>query len=194
MAPLPHSGEEVYAVAKTTGGSAQTGATATKSYFIREAPKYKVLHLATHAQANDRAGDFSFLVFAPQQDQSSGERMYVSEIYGLQLNAELITLSACETGLGQLYRGEGIVSIARAFASAGAHSIVQSQWVVSDAHTKDLMEMFYQNLKAGQPKDVALRKAKQEYLLKFPGESAHPYFWAGFILMGDNKPLSFFQK
>jgi CHAT domain-containing protein len=191
---LPYSGEEVYKIAKTTGGVALSGHSASKETFMQEAPKYHTLHLATHAQANDMAGDFSFLAFAPTGAQPNSNRLYVSEIYGLLLNAELVTLSACETGLGQLYRGEGIVSIARAFASAGAHSIVQSQWVVSDAQTRRLMEFFYENLKKGQAKDKALHEARQEYLRTFRGEEAHPYFWASFILIGDKKPLSFFKK
>lgn len=194
FSPLPYSGEEVYKIAKITDGIPLCGAQASKSTFIQEAPKFHALHLATHAQANDMAGDFSFLAFAPEAGQLNSNRLYVSEIYGLQLNAELVTLSACETGLGQLYRGEGIVSIARAFASAGAHSIVQSQWVVSDAQTRSLMEFFYENLKKGQPKDTALQEARQAYLRTFRGEAAHPYFWASFILIGDKKPLSFFGK
>lgn len=192
LAPLPFSGEEVYRIAALTGGKALAGAEATKSAFLLEAAQYRVLHLATHAQANDKAGDYSFLAFAPDPARPNAERLYVSEIYDLRLEAELVTLSACETGLGQFQRGEGIVSIARAFASAGAHSIVQSQWAVNDAQTRSLMELFYQNLKKGLPKDVALQQARLEYLRRFRGETAHPYFWAGFILIGDNTPLAIF--
>jgi CHAT domain-containing protein len=191
-APLPYSGEEVFKVAKITRGFVCTGANASKNTFIQEAPKYRVLHLATHAQANMVTGDFSFLAFAPYHGYPNGERMYVSEIYGLKLNTELVTLSACETGLGQIYQGEGIVSIARAFAAAGAHSILESQWAVNDAQTRFLMELFYQNLKKRKSKDVALQNAQRAYLSMFQGENAHPYYWAGFILMGDNRPLSLF--
>lgn len=193
LAPLPYSGEEVYKVAEITDGKALTGANATKNAFIAQAPQSRALHLATHARANDIAGDYSYLVFAPDPLHPDGDRLYVSEIYGLQLNAELVTLSACETGLGQMYRGEGIVSVARAFASAGARSIVQSQWAVSDAQTRRLMELFYQNLKTGLPKDRALQKARSAYLAAYRGELAHPYFWAGFILIGDNAPLHLFN-
>ncbi len=193
LAPLPYSGEEVYKVAEITDGKVLTGAKAAKNAFIAQAPQFRVLHLATHARANDIAGDYSYLVFAPDLLHPDGERLYVSEIYGLQLNAELVTLSACETGLGQMYRGEGIVSVARAFASAGARSIVQSQWTVSDAQTRRLMELFYQNLKTGLPKDRALQKARSAYLATYRGELAHPYFWAGFILIGDNAPLHIFN-
>jgi CHAT domain-containing protein/tetratricopeptide (TPR) repeat protein len=192
FSPLPFSGEEVYKIARVAGGKTLTGAAATKDAFLRAAPRYRVLHLATHAQANDRAGHYSFLTFAPQNGYPQGERLYVSEIHGLRLNAELAVLSACETGLGQMYRGEGVISVARAFAAAGAHSIVQSQWVVNDAKTRDLMVFFYQNLKKDVPKDLALQEAQKEYLRTFRGEEAHPYFWAGFILIGDVQPLGRF--
>jgi CHAT domain-containing protein len=182
--PLPFSGEEVYKVAKLMDGKALTGKIATKAAFQREAGQYRTLHLATHARANDGAGDYSYINFAPTPEYPQGERLYVSEIYGLRLNADLVTLSACETGLGKMYRGEGVVSIARAFASAGARCILQSQWTVSDAKTRHLMIYFYQNLKNGLAKDVALHLAKEEYLRKFKGEEAHPYFWAGFVLVG----------
>ena len=192
LAPLPFSGEEVYKIAALCGGEVLAGADATKYNFIRNAGRYTVLHLATHARANTLTGDYSYLVFAPDSTRPNSAWMYVSEIYGLQLNAELVTLSACETGLGPLQRGEGILSIARAFAAAGARSMVQSQWTVSDAQTRRLMELFYQNLRKGQPKDLALRQARQEYLAQFRGEDAHPYFWAGFLLAGANRPLIFF--
>lgn len=187
--PLPFSGEEAFRIAQISGGTALTGSAASKAAFLRDAPRYRVLHLATHARANDQAGGYSFVAFAPQPGSPEGERLYVAEIHGLMLPAELVTLSACETGLGQMLRGEGIVSVARAFASAGAGSIVQSQWAVSDGKTRRLMEFFYQNLKAGQTKDVALQTAQNQYLRQYRGEEAHPYFWAGFALLGDAKPL-----
>lgn len=190
-APLPFSGEEVMKIAGIAGGEALEGTKATKEVFIRKAPRYRVLHLATHAWANDVTGDLSYLDFAPDFSRPNAERLYVNDIYGLPLDAELVTLSACETGLGQLERGEGIVGLSRAFAAAGARAVVQSQWAVGDASTRRLMEMFYQNLAKRLPKDLALQKARQEYLLRFRGEEAHPYFWAGFVLFGDNRPVSF---
>ncbi len=182
--PLPFSGEEVYHVAQLTHGKAMAGKLATKKAFMDEAGQYRILHLATHARANDRAGDYSYINFAPSAEYPQGERLYVSEIYGLGLHADLVTLSACETGLGKMHRGEGVVSIARAFVSAGAHSILQSLWTVSDAKTRHLMIYFYQNLNKGLAKDEAMHLAKKDYVQKFKGEEAHPYFWAGFVLVG----------
>lgn len=193
LLPLPHSGEEVFKIAKIMDGRALVGAEASKAIFLREAPHCRILHLATHGlasnEASDRTSNFSFLSFH-STDEKSG-RLYVSEIYNLKLVADLVTLSACETGLGQLRRGEGILSLARAFASAGARSLVQSQWVVSDSQTRHLMVFFYKNLRRGLAKDLALAEAKREYLSKFRGEEAHPYFWAGFLLIGDSASIKF---
>jgi len=192
--PLPYSGEEVFKIAQLTGGTALTGPDASKAAFLREAPRHRTFHLATHARANGSTGSYSFVAFAPKPGYPEGERLYVSEIHGLSLPAELVTLSACETGLGQMLRGEGVISVARAFAAAGAASVVQSHWAIGDAKTRSLMEFFYQNLKAGKPKDATLQTAQTQYLRQYRGEEAHPYFWAGFALMGSARPLSGFKK
>lgn len=99
----------------------------------------------------------------------------------------MVVLPACETGIGKLQKGEGIISLARAFAYAGAKSIFTTLWQVSDEKTKSLMVSFYRNLKQGETKGAALRKAKLEYLdgNKGKGEATHPFFWAGLIGIGD---------
>ncbi len=191
MHPLPYSGDEVRQIATIMNGRAVVGRQATKTGFIRLAPGFRILHLATHGRANDRAGDFSFLAFPSSADSLEAEQLTAREIYTLKLNADLVTLSACETGLGQLYRGEGFISLSRAFASAGTKSIVHSLWTVNDAGTKNLMAYFYGNLRRGMAKDAALRQAKLSYLSKFRGEEAHPFFWSGFVLVGDSGPLLF---
>jgi CHAT domain-containing protein len=162
---------------------------ATKSKFLNVASNSKILHLATHAQANDKMGDFCFLIFSNRKDREEKELLYAREIYNLQLKADLVTLSACETGLGELKKGEGIISLARAFAYAGAKSIVTSLWQISDVRTKDLMISFYKNLHNGLQKDDALWKAKMDYLHKNKGEAASPFYWASFIGIGDMSPL-----
>ncbi len=162
------------------------GARATEDQFVKEAGQYRVLHLATHGKANDREGDYSFLAFTEQKDSLENELLYVRDIYNLALNAELVTLSACETGIGKLQKGEGIISLARAFAYAGAGSIVTSLWSVNDEQTKDLMLLFYRELQRGKPKNEALQSAKRQ-LAAQPG--SHPFYWAGFVAIGDMRPL-----
>ena len=189
LAPLPHSGEEVYRGARLMRGQIFVGADATEAKFMEMASQARILHLATHGQANDRAGDYCFLVFSEQKDTVENEILYARDIYNLQLNAELVTLSACETGIGEQQGGEGIISLARAFAYAGAKSIVTSLWSVSDAKTKDLMVDFYKNLRKGLRKDEALRQAKLDFLKRNKSENAHPFYWAGFVGIGKMGPL-----
>ena len=103
----------------------------------------------------------------------------------MPVNADLVVLSACETGIGEQQRGEGVLSLARAFAFAGAKSIVASLWSVNDQSTMQIMDNFYKEIKAGKPKNIALANAKRSYLLQNPGLGAHPFFWAGFVALGD---------
>jgi CHAT domain-containing protein len=102
----------------------------------------------------------------------------------MRLDAELVTLSACETGLGRDGDGEGLIGLTRAFQYAGARSVLASLWSVSDHTTAELMERFYTLLRAGRPKDLALQEA-QRALLHAGGAAAHPVHWAAFTLSGD---------
>ncbi|HRD83453.1 MAG TPA: CHAT domain-containing protein, partial [Saprospiraceae bacterium] len=86
-------------------------------------------------------------------------------------------LSACQTGIGKLRRGEGIISLSRAFAYAGAKGIIATLWSVNDKKTKDFMLLFYRHLQT-KPAAEALREARREYLNAHKGEAAHPYYWA----------------
>ncbi len=183
--PLSNSGEEAYRIAKAMNGEAIVGKNATEQKFIETAQTARIIHLATHGQTDDKSGDYSFLAFATLKDSLENGLLYVRDLYNLTLNADMVVLSACETGIGKLQRGEGIISLARAFAYAGAISIVTSLWSVNDAKTKDLMLLFYKNLKRGQSKDAALRGAKLNFIDKNTHPNAHPFFWAGFIGIGD---------
>ena len=109
--------------------------------------------------------------------------LQVYEIFNLRLNADLVVLSACETGLGKEVKGEGLIGLTRAFMYAGAPSLVVSLWKVQDLSTAELMVGFYRSLKNGSlSKAEALRQAQLELIRK--GQLAHPYYWAGFVLMG----------
>src|SRR5207249_3796589 len=105
------------------------------------------------------------------------------EIMNLNLRAELVVLSACETARGENVRSDGIVGLTRALQIAGARSVVTSQWKVADASTARLMVAFHRNLRQGLAKDEALRRAM--LLVQQDPKTAHPYFWAPFILTGD---------
>lgn len=184
LAPLPDSGKELFAIQKIMGGVPYYGEEATEVRFLKEAEKARVIHLATHARADNRVGDYAWLAFHEIKDSIENELIYVRDLYNLTLNADMVVLSACETGLGPLKQGEGIVSLARAFAYAGAKSIVTTLWNVNDARTAEIMILFYTNLKKGMPAAKALWQSKKDYLESKEDYKAHPYYWGGLIGIG----------
>ena len=151
------------------------------------ANRYRLLHLATHAQANPDQGDFSFIVFG---DGNGGyDSLYAKDLYLYDLEAELVILSACETALGTLYNSEGVISLARAFHYAGARSVLTTLWRVNEGANCSLLEQFYAALGRGADKKDALRTAKLNYLEEADPRAAHPVYWAGFQLLGNPRPM-----
>ncbi len=144
---------------------------------------YQYVHFATHGFVNEAIPAYSGVFLS--QDETSKEDciLFASEIYNLEIAADLVTLSACETGLGKFAYGEGIVGLTRAFLFAGAKNLLVSQWKVSDASTAKLMVDFYDNILAGKSKAAALREAKLA-LINIP-EFSQPYYWAPFVLIGE---------
>jgi CHAT domain-containing protein/Tfp pilus assembly protein PilF len=190
LGPLKYNDDEVRSISQMVPADLFMDSTATKEQFLKHASDYSIIHLSTHGKANDKMGDYSFLAFYDPQD-SSETWLYNRELYGLDLNADMVVLSACETGIGELQRGEGIISLARGFSYAGAKSIITTLWSVNDRSTQKVMELFYGNLAEGMPKDAALRQAKLAYLDEYPHLGKSPYFWAGIIPIGDMSPISF---
>jgi CHAT domain-containing protein/Tfp pilus assembly protein PilF len=186
---LPYTGEEVTRLQRIMGGEAVVGKEATEAIFTKKASNARIIHLSTHGKMDDKVGDYSYLAFTEQADSIENEWLYTRELYNLSLNADMVVLSACETGIGKLQRGEGIISLARAFAYAGAKSIVTTLWQVRDESTKDIMLLFYQNLKKGKDKDEALWLAKKAYIKGHKKELALPFFWSGIIPIGDMRPI-----
>jgi CHAT domain-containing protein/Tfp pilus assembly protein PilF len=176
---LPYSGAEVRAIASLLRGDAWLDTDARADRFRREAGRYRILHLATHSCADDRQGDYSYLL-----PERAGESLPAKDLYQFALAADMAVLSACEAGSGRLLQGEGIIGLVRAFTYAGARSVVASQWVAHDQSTADLMVGFYRHLRRGMPKDLALQQARLELFQKTPAQ-AHPFFWAGFRVYGD---------
>ena len=147
-----------------------------------------IFHFSGHAISGSVPSDESYLAFS--SDVSQGANVIsLNELYQLECNNDLVVLSACNTGVGQLAKGEGALSLARGFFYAGAKSVVSTLWAVNDKSSSMIMIDFHKNLKKGEAKDVALRNAKLSYLEKADPEYQHPYYWAGFIAMGDMSPL-----
>lgn len=143
---------------------------------------YRYIHLATHAYVSEAHPDKSGILFSAPDDSTEDGTLHAAEIYNLQLNAELVTLSACETGIGTIAEGEGMMSLSRAFQYAGAENLLVSLWSVNDRSTARLMIDFYkkQTNEAGMP--AALQEAKRAMINNV--EYAHPKYWAPFIFIG----------
>ncbi|PHN02202.1 CHAT domain-containing protein [Flavilitoribacter nigricans] len=193
LTPLAYNVPEAQQIAARYGGEVWVGEEATKQHFVKRAADYRILHLSTHGKANDKKGDYSFLAFQPRSADSLNDALlYNSELYTLSLNADLVVLSACETGIGELQRGEGIISLARGFSYGGAKSLVTSLWNVNDRSTKEIMEAFYDYLAQDLGKHEALRQAKLAYLERHKDASyfQSPYYWAAYIPIGDMAPVA----
>lgn len=141
------------------------------------------LHFATHGLVDERQPELSGLLLTPTGKDEDDGLLQVYEIFNLSLRADLVVLSACETGLGQKVTGEGLVGLTRAFLYAGSPSVVVSLWRVGDDSAPDLMVGFYDSLDRLGDKAEALREAKLAMIRE--GGSSHPYSWAPFILVGD---------
>ncbi|MBI1769012.1 MAG: CHAT domain-containing protein [Bacteroidetes bacterium] len=146
---------------------------------------FKFIHIATHGFANEESPELSGLLLAQDTTELEEDNvLYMGEIYNMQLKCELVTLSACETGLGKIMEGEGVVGLARALTYAGAQNILVSLWKVNDASTAALMIDFYQAL-LNESRDsisAALQKAKTNMIAS--GKYADPYYWSPFVLLG----------
>jgi len=181
---LKYNRDEVEAVAALTGGQRFLGTAATKSAFLQSAESASMLHLSLHAAADNLSGERTFLAFEDLSGEVGASLLFIPELYNLSIPADLVILSACETGIGRLLKGEGIISLARAFAYAGAKGILMTLWSVDDRVSRDLMVTFYEEIQKGWPADAALQRAKLR-MLEQGGRQAHPYFWSGFIGAGD---------
>jgi CHAT domain-containing protein len=143
------------------------------------------IHLATHGIMSERQPQYSGLVLTLDDDPQEDGLLQVYEVFNLKLNAELVVLSACRTGLGKEVKGEGLVGLTRAFLYAGARSLVVSLSQVVDASTAELMATFYREMDRSGEKADALRQAKLKVIEG--GRYAHPYYWSPFILVGEAK-------
>lgn len=190
--PLPEAEIEVNAL-KTIWENPSThvfvGTNASKRVFRQEASKYKIIHLATHGILDDASPMYSRLIMArAENDPTDDGLLEAREIMQLDLHADLVVLSACQTARGRIGAGEGMVGMSWAFFVAGVPSMLASQWKVNSAGTSKLMVDFHRRLKAqstpSETKATALQQASLD-LMKDP-RYRHPYFWAGFVLLGKN--------
>jgi len=184
---LPQTRREVQQIASLAGPNAVLllGKEATESAFKKEPlDQFRILHLAVHGFADTQYPERSALLLAPDPRAGEDGLLQVREILRLRLNAELTTLSACDSGVGKLEGQEGVSSLVEAFLVAGSKSVVASLWSADDVSTSALMENFYARLARGEPAASALRDTKLDLLAKF-GDQLSPYYWAAFIGVGE---------
>ncbi len=187
--PLEYSGTEAGKVHEMYKGSTLLlDSAATKSALLKLAVGSKILHIATHGLSDPLLGYRSFLLFAEVFAGSEQGILPGSEIYGLNLSADLTVLSACQTGTGFIEGGEGALGLCRAFMYAGSRSVVATNWSVNDGATATIMEAFYRNLQT-MPKHQALQEAKRQYLRETTPAFTTPYFWAAPVFYGNMQKM-----
>lgn len=196
LTPLPGASLEVKGIldifshkGATPDASALIGTEASESIYKENANRYRYIHFATHGYVDEQNPNFSALLLSPGRETEDGF-LYTHEIYTYPIHAELVSLSACETALGKLQQGEGLVSFVQAFFAAGSQNVMASLWSV-DESTYPLMVSFYKFLRKGFGEAEALRRAKLEFMRKnSPFENGakyancHPFLWAPFVLYG----------
>lgn len=181
---LFYTGREISEIASSFNKSSiYLDEKATKANFIKTVGMSKIHHLAMHSNLNKSDYEYSNLIFQNE------EKMYFHELYNLNFPSELVVLSACNTGVGNLLNGEGLMSISRALNYAGVKASIHSLWQVPDKETAELMTLFYQNLANRMSKVEALAQAKRIFIKNNPSK-IHPYYWAGFVLNGNPSPIS----
>jgi CHAT domain-containing protein/Tfp pilus assembly protein PilF len=189
LGPLPEAERQVKMLAKLYGAARSkvyVGAEASEGRIKREGATYRILHLAVHAILNDKNPMYSHLLLSQTDARANEDGLLEAwEIMNLNLKADLVVLAACETARGRIGNGEGIIGLTWASFVAGAPSIVVTQWKVDSSGTTELMLEFHRHLKLKRSKGEALRQAA----LKLQGtkEYNHPYYWAGFEIVGNGR-------
>ncbi len=193
---LKYSGVEIEKIASlfksNKADTLKRGQASERNVKGKDLSDYRIIHFATHAIIDDKKPGRSAIVLSLGQNYRDDGFLQMREVFNLRLNADLVTLSACQTGLGQLIKGEGIEGLNRAFFYAGASSVMLSLWAINDQSSYQLLERFYFHLRSSEPIMNALRRAKLEMI-----ESrvlAHPYYWGGFIITGETNRIVFAHR
>ncbi|MBN9657059.1 MAG: CHAT domain-containing protein [Acidobacteria bacterium] len=187
LAALPGASKEIAAITPLAvdGADALTGDSATETAVkAANLAQYRAIHFAVHASIDEQFPDRSALRLAKNSGPGQDGLLQAREVLSLPLNANLVTLSACDAGSGRVEGLAGMNSLVQAFLMAGAKTVVASTWAAEDNATAELMRNFYQHLKNGADKAEALTLAKRDLLAKY-GSNAQPFLWAGFRLVGD---------
>jgi CHAT domain-containing protein len=181
--------DEVKKARNLIGGDLFSGNQANETRFKLFAGDYKILHIASHTSMDNEFPTLSSLELTPEMDTLNDGLLYSYELYQLQLNAQLIVLSGCNTGMGQLKQGEGLLSLSRSFFYTGARSVAFTLWPQADQTVADIVIGFYKGIKNKKRLDDALQSAKLEYLTDADPAKSHPYYWGGFLIVGKTEAI-----
>ena len=179
LSELSYTAKEATTIKQNFNGMYLLKKDATKKRFESEVGNYSIIHLSTHASAGS--------YYEPPAIEFYDETLYLPEIYGYNLQTDLLVLSACETGIGTISKGEGAMSLAYGFAYAGVQNLIVSLWKVNDKSTELLMNGFYSNFAETGNKSNSLAQSKLDYLLNEDISAAKksPYYWASFVYIGN---------
>ncbi|MFK7969989.1 MAG: CHAT domain-containing protein, partial [Bacteroidia bacterium] len=183
---------QAIAIADRWDGDLFLAQDAQETRFRQSFQDYDILHLAQHGEANLEQPLASRLRFSLSGDTvpEHDGMLHAYEIYALEIPAKLVVLASCESGYGPLAQGEGVMSLARAFRSAGAQSVLNTAWEVDGRVAMPLMEAFYDQLADGKTPSRALRDSRSDFLQSAPPELVHPHYWAAFTMIGADKTIT----
>lgn len=186
---IPLGSENVRKTAWLTLGKSLRDNKATEKEVKKYSSNYDIIHFYAHGYEDTLNPANSKLFLATPEDSVEDGYLYAWEVYNMQLNAKLVSLASCYSGSGQLSKGEGVLSISRSFIFAGSESVIMSLWIASHKPTNEILNSFYLNLLKGMRKDEALQLAKLKYLEETNPILAHPRFWAGIVINGNQNKL-----
>jgi CHAT domain-containing protein len=181
---------EIGSIFKWFRGRKLTGGQATETNFRKALHGTAIFHLAMHSVTDTLNPKYSFLLFDTKKDSAGDGRLYNYEISLTRIASPMVVLSACNSGTGTLYHGEGLMSLARSFILAGASSVVKTSWEVNDEVSAAIIARFYYYLSRGHSKDKAMNLARIEYIRNHPPAFSNPYYWAAYEVVGDNSPVT----
>lgn len=195
---IEYAREEAQKVTSLLDGTYMTDNNASEKNFKSSAKKYDIIHLAMHSIINNEDPMLSKFFMSYTADSSEDDCINAYELYNMNLNANMVVLSGCNTGTGKMYGGEGLYNLARGFINSRCSSILLTLWNASDISAKNIIIEFYKNINNSEPKDIALQKAKLDYLSNTNYmDEANPYYWASYIILGNEEALqhkNFFHK
>ncbi len=187
---LPGTRKEIKEISNILEGTYFYGNDANEMNFKKHADKSKIIHLALHGDIDNNNPD-NLKIYFSEGSSTDDDKLFSHELYALDIPADLVVLSACNTGSGKINKAEGIQSLGNAFQYAGATSLLLSSWEISDAATPEIMRYFYTNIKDGMPKHKALQQAKIDFLKNGDHFTNAPFYWGSFYLLGNTEPIHF---